>query len=841
MMPLAQLLRMKHHRNPKLHNHVDLASSFRRFGFTAPPTIDETTQILVAGHGRCETLEMMREAGQPPPDRIELGADGGWMVPVIRGVSFKSDRDRDAYLVADNQIPIGAGWNRDALSDLLSDLADDDDDGEALTGLGFEQDELAELLAEPSDDDDAGGSDGSAGKEVPVGEHTRTIGGHKVRPPAQMTNEDWRLHLGDCVEGMKAKVPDASIDAVVTDPPAGISFMGRDWDSDKGGKEYPRGFGPWLAGFADGESNFDIHKQNRDGKDYYYCRFEISLRADDGGVLEMLKKHLGGKVYYGETSSQNGNANPKGRWEMVAREECVRLATLFDRFPLQSKKARDFAIWREALKVSCDHAGTSRPDLMAPFWEQLRGTRPYAGKATDASVFKEMAAEHGWIEWLRTVMAEAYRALKPGGHLLAWALPRTSHWTMLAIEQAGFEIRDVVYHAFGTGFPKNLDVSKAIDAKLGAERDVVGEQVAFNKLPLSDMKERATAPLLGGPATPEAQKWDGWGTALKPAVEPWILARKPLEGTVAENVLKYGTGAINIDECRIGGEQRFNPSASSIYSQGEKPMDDAGGRPAVGRWPAHLVLTHAPECRKVGVEEDTRNVHVGEKLRPSLSEDWGMGRMATEPVTILRDKYECVPGCPVRIIDEQSGISPPHPGGVREHTSSFGIINDDGWQPHGSTYIQPDEGGGASRFFYVAKPSKAETEAGLGALPELSGGELTDRKDGSKGLENPRAGAGRGGGRRNIHPTKKPIELMRYLVRLITPRGGIVLDPFTGSGTTGLASLVEGCRFVGFEMSAEYHAIASERMRTIIEDPRSIDDADGAAEPETGSAPDSEG
>lgn len=677
LMPLTKLLGMRHHRNPKLHNNAELAISFRRFGFTAPPTLDETSQILVAGHGRCETLEMMREAGQQPPNGIEI-MGGAWMVPVIRGLSFANDRERDAYLIADNQMSIGSGWNRDALSDLLADIQEDGDDG--LAGLGFDQDALADLLASP-DDDGAGGGDGSEGREVPVGEHTRTIGGHKVRPPVQMTQADWKLHLGDCIVGMREKIADASIDAVVTDPPAGISFMGREWDDDKGGRDK-------------------------------------------------------------------------------------------------------------------------------------------------------------WIAWLQEVMLEAWRALKPGGHLLAWALPRTSHWTAWAIENAGFEIRDVVYHAFGTGFPKNYDISKGIDAKLGVEREVVGEQVAFNKLPLSDLNERATAPLLGGPATEEAERWDGWGTALKPAVEPWILARKPLDGTIVENVLKHGVGGINIAASRIGGEERFNPSASSMYSLGEKPMDDAGGTVAIGRWPAHLILQHAPGCTLTGTAEDTRLVRVGERTGDdSRGLEFGMGAQETTKTTTTVDVYACVDDCPVRMLDEQSGIAEPSKPSVafRESKTAFGILNDDGWEPSGNLHIHRGDGGGASRFFYVAKPSRAETEAGLADLPERTGGELTDRKDGSKGLENPRAGAGRGGGRRNIHPTKKPIELMRLLVRLITPPGGLVLDPFTGSGTTGLAALVEGCRFVGFEMSADYHAIASARMRTIIDDPRTVETAD--ADPEPGERP----
>ena len=723
MMALAKLLAMKHHRNPKLHNHAELAVSFDRFDFIQPPIIDERTQTLVAGHGRCETLQMMREAGQEAPVGIEIATSSGerwtkrvcsscrldisrkenqkperaffpaddapaewtciihsepdaepdararvdsapsgeWLVPVLRGKAFANDRERDAYVIADNQHVIGPGWNQDALRSILADL-DEQEDG--LAGLGFDGDELSELLAEVQDGADnlLGGGDG---REVPVEGHTRQIGGHKVRPPAQMTQDDWTLHLGDCVIGMREKLADASVDAVVTDPPAGIGFMGKGWDSDKGGRD-------------------------------------------------------------------------------------------------------------------------------------------------------------AWVAWLQEVMTEAFRVLKPGGHVLAWAIPRTSHWTMTAIENAGFEIRDVVYHAYGTGFPKNYDISKGIDAKLGAEREIVGEQVAFNKLPLSDLKERGTAPLLGGPATELAAQWDGWGTALKPAVEPWILARKPLDGTIVENVMKWGVGGLNIGAVRIGGEERFNPSASSIYSMGEKPMDDEGGRVAIGRWPAHLVLQHAPGCKPIGTVEDSRRVRVGEKTgEDSRDLDFGMGRQETTEAVTTIETYECVEDCPIRIMDEQSGITKPSKPSVeyREGSGPLGIMNDDGWKPTGAVHVHRGDGGGASRFFYVAKPSKAETEAGLAELPEKTGGELTDRKDGSKGLDNPRAGAGRGGGRRNIHPTKKPIELMRLLVRLITPPGGKVLDPFTGSGTTGMAALVEGCRFVGFELSAEYHEIASTRMRTLIEDP----------------------
>lgn len=489
-----------------------------------------------------------------------------------------------------------------------------------------------------------------------------------------MLNEsDVVLLNGDSAD-IATILPPGSIDAIVTDPPAGIGFMGREWDGDKGGQKHPNGFGAWLAGLIDGEGNFDIHRQKRESGEYFYCRFEMTLRADDGGVLQMLQRELGGKVYYGESSTENGS--PRGRWELVARKECLALVDLLDGCPLQTKKARDYVIWREALAVSCAHEGTSRPDLMLPFWEALRATRPYAGKVTDSSTFREMSHDHAWIAWLAKTLAPAFAALKPGGHALVWAIPRTSHWTAMALELAGFEIRDVVHHLFGTGFPKSLTP--------------------------------ASAPI------PE-----GTGTALKPAAEHWILARKPLAGTVAANVAEHGTGVLNIDACRIGTDDEWAPSTRGAndsigtFKTGERTTEQH----ELGRWPAHVTLD----------EEAAR-----------LAE-WG-------------------------------------------------------------------------RFFYVAKPNGKERDAGCDDLPVKSGGEATGRDDESAGVRNPRAGAGRGGGRRNHHPTVKSIGLMRWLVRLITPPGGTVLDMFAGSGSTGVAAIAEGFAFVGCEREPEYAEIARARL-----------------------------
>lgn len=336
----------------------------------------------------------------------------------------------------------------------------------------------------------------------------------------------------------------------------------------------------------------------------------------------------------------------------------------------------------------------------------------------------------GWVAWLTEVMAECLRVLRPGGHALVWALPRTSHWTATAIENAGFEIRDVHHHIFGTGFPKSLNVSSVMHELLGVT--------------------------------------DGeYGTALKPAVEHWILARKPLDGTYVQNMRAHaGSGALAVGACRVDGVMDGgwggDEHNGNFYEPGTSPVRASrpgGKRNDAGRWPAHLSL----------------------------------------------DEYAAI------LLDEQAWLREsggyPGEGGQRSHGSTYGTPSERGEQKFTAS------SGGASRFFYVAKGSRAEKDRGLELLPRRSGGEATGRKDGSAGTKNARAGAGRTGGVRNIHPTVKSIELMRWLVRLITPRpGSLVVDPFAGSGTTGLACLAEGMKFLGFELGADYVEIASARL-----------------------------
>ncbi len=412
------------------------------------------------------------------------------------------------------------------------------------------------------------------------------------------------------------------------------------------------------------------------------------------------------------------------------------------------------------------------------------------------------------------VWAECLRVLKPGGHLLCFAGTRTQHRMAVRIEDAGFEIRDMIAWVYGSGFPKSLDVSKAIDkmdaaqeqqvrryrftewvrstgitskqideatqtnmgghyttaasqpaimtrehleacrhllgeipewvereadirsveSKNFAEREVIGkmENPASSIYSQSENEMSRDVPITA-PATHEAKQWEGWGTALKPALEPITVARKPLIGTVAENVLQHGTGAINVDGCRVGTEPPAPRNAPKKIIRGGKfhASADSGQEmshynPTQGRWPANFI-------------------HDG-----------------SEEVTDLL--------------------------------------------------------GSAARFFYCAKASKRDRDEGCEGMEEKSAAECVDRVEGSAGMNSPRAGAGRTSGSRNHHPTVKPTDLMRYLCRLVTPPDGLVLDPFMGSGSTGKAAALEGFSFIGIEREAEYVAIAQARINHVTND-----------------------
>ena len=357
---------------------------------------------------------------------------------------------------------------------------------------------------------------------------------------------------------------------------------------------------------------------------------------------------------------------------------------------------------------------------------------------------------------------EALRVLKPGGHLIAFSGSRTYHRMAVAIEDAGFEIRDQIMWVYGSGFPKSHNISKGIDKAAGAEREVVGRNP-------NDREQNSEIDFNGkgngfitAPATPAAQQWDGWGTALKPAHEPMVLARKPLIGTVANNVLTHGTGGLNIDGSRVGSEggtsgSNFVPNSTPIYGKGFGGKVDVEQLDA-GRWPANFIHDGSDEV--VGLFPNSKG-------------------MATQ----------------------KSGANLNVYGGnaLNESSTTFPEVR-----------LGFNDSGSAARFFYCAKASKRDRNEGLdGFEVRRSSGYGYDH-----GLGN--AGEGmfkdRNPIKANHHPTVKPTSLMQYLVRLVTPPNGVVLDPFLGSGSTGKACAYEGFDFIGIELTAEYISIATARI-----------------------------
>lgn len=361
-----------------------------------------------------------------------------------------------------------------------------------------------------------------------------------------------------------------------------------------------------------------------------------------------------------------------------------------------------------------------------------------------------------------SVWKEAYRVMKPGAWGVVFGGTRTYDLICLSLRMAGFEIRDQILWMYGSGMPKSKGLPQAIDKHLGA----MGHRgaaftVAGDVSHLQSMEGKAGAHGSHLGITPEAAEWNGWGTGLKPAFEPIALIQKPREGTYASNVLEHGVGGLNIDGCRVAASDPENHASKGasvaglesnrtevVYGEGGKPREDSTHEK--GRWPANVILD---ETAAAMLDQQTGDLKGGTAVRRNNTKG-----------------------------GETSYVRAHKPG-----TPDLGY----------------GDSGGASRFFYCAKAHKKEREAGLDHLPLKSGGELTDRKDGSKGLKNPRAGAGRGGGRRNMHPTVKPIALMRYLCRLVTPPGGIVLDPYTGSGTTGCAAVLENFWFLGIELDRD--------------------------------------
>lgn len=472
-----------------------------------------------------------------------------------------------------------------------------------------------------------------------------------------------RVLLGDS-RALLRELPDNSVDSVVTDPPAGIEFMGADWDN-------PDKFGSTFTGhgYSDGSNRVAAPTQRLSTRNPNCRRCRKHIRGADG--------------------------------------------------------------------CRCEEPDSDED----PSFVQLQRVRQ----------------REGFVAFLRDVMGEVYRVLKPGGHALVWSLPRTSHWTALAIEDSGFEVRDSLLHAkdrhpevgaflgslteeqvdllvraqettnvmahlFGSGFPHSLDVSKAIDRMAGAERKVVRAGRGFDpernkggqfnsispsKIGINTASFNAKIGEITEPATEDAKKWDGWGTVLKPSQETWWLVRKPLaaKNTVTQ-VLSTGTGALNIDSARVPLTEHDNLSDSTTNPK--------------GRWPANFLVSHGPSCSP---------------------------------------PHGCAPSCPAHHLESQF-----------EGSSVF------------FKNLETDP-----PFVYSTKASRSDKNLGLD----------------DAGLE-------------NTHPTVKSQALMTYLVRLVTPPNGVILDPFAGSGSTLVAAVESGFRCIGVEREPTYHAIAEARLNQAL-------------------------
>ena len=367
------------------------------------------------------------------------------------------------------------------------------------------------------------------------------------------------------------------------------------------------------------------------------------------------------------------------------------------------------------------------------------------------------------IEYNVDFWSKVYKVLKPGAFLLAFGGTRTFHRIACAIEDAGFEIRDTIMWLYGSGFPKSMNIGLAIDKKNGVESEVVGTGRCGKTRLMGGLREETHDTSFE--VKKANNEWDGWGTALKPAYEPIIVARKPVEKSVIDNVLKYRVGGINIDECRVPFEDTKNAATNPLYrKKGNYKMPEKGQKSngAVsftssnndvndkGRFPANVILTYD--------ETDEQEVCGG---MPNTK-----GNTTDSPLLDIRGNN------------------------YNNTNKTLDISYERGFNDEGS----------AARYFYCAKASKKDRDSGLDRFEELTTGELQGgRKEGSKGSimlntdgttrVNPYAGTD--APKKNIHPTVKPVELMQYLIRLVSPKGSVILDPFNGSGSTGKAVAFE--------------------------------------------------
>lgn len=494
-------------------------------------------------------------------------------------------------------------------------------------------------------------------------------------PTAHYSNGHVTLHHGDCRD-ILAQLPDNSVDSIVTDPPYGIEFMGKQWDA----------FAPEVAPTT-------------------AARTGSKLQRNDGGINANSVLHGRPLPHFGGNRPRTHRCTACGKRDQFRNPH------------------------------ACDSTPGAR-------WESILLNEHGAP-----------GAAIGFQQWCEQWARECLRVLKPGGHLLAFGGTRTYHRLACAIEDAGFDIRDSIHWVYGSGFPKSLNVSKQIDKQAGAVREVVGVLDVGPDMRGGNYENAAGRMIanITAPATDDAQTWHGWGTALKPAHEPIVLARKPPRDTITNNVLRYGTGALNIDGTRVPHDATVDLDRQQRQQHADGAVEGAFGAAALigseiptykpeGRWPANLIHDGSSE--------------------------------------------------------------------VLEHFPTTGDDNNAGRFFNVTPYTDLD---GAS-FVYCPKAGTAERNAGLQHLDEQSAGVKNSSGRGFSETDPHRDIKAQ-----NHHPTVKPLALMRHLIRLVTPAGGVVLEPFAGSGTTLVAATLEGFDAIGIELTADYLPIIIGRIQWATE------------------------
>ena len=412
-----------------------------------------------------------------------------------------------------------------------------------------------------------------------------------------------------------------------------------------------------------------------------------------------------------------------------------------------------------------------------------------------------------WDAWVPgpEVWRECLRVLKPGGHMLVFAGTRSMDLMCMAIRIAGFELRDSIGYAHdgggaplaawvqGSGFPKNMDIAKQIDREAKIERTVTGYRTdgryayGFSEKSAWHGREtfgQGTKGEITEPATEAARQYSGFGTALKPSWEPILICRKPIaESTIAGNVLAWGTGGLNINACRIGTEERSYKSTAVVGAGRERAVNlvDRGD----GKTPDGRNLALALERQK-RYRDEAYNSTVTGRWPANFCHDGSDEVLELFPETSASKSANRGAG-----INGNTFVSPKYASTVRGHD---------------------DNGGSAARFFYCAKASGDDRNEGCEYLEDTSAADMVDRAPGSDGMNSPRAGAGRTSGGKNNHPTVKPVDLCRWLCLLATPPGGIVLDPFMGSGSVGKGAIMCDFRFIGIDIDPKYVEIARARI-----------------------------